>query len=101
MRITLADRFKALLARDEYGYWFALITDDEKKLRRMDSWQLARLIHEETVNPSTPEKRIVAEHLLQVRIAKIQSRATYVSAFVGFVGGLVGAALVILFQSNT
>jgi hypothetical protein len=44
MRITLADRFKALLARDEYSYWFALITDDEKKLLRMDSWELARLI---------------------------------------------------------
>jgi hypothetical protein len=44
---------------------------------------------------------IVAEHFLQVRIAKIQSRATYMSAFVGFVGGLAGAALLILFQSNT
>jgi hypothetical protein len=87
--------------RLQYSYWFALITDDEKKLRRMDSWELARLIHEETVHPNSPEKRIVAEHFLQVRIAKIQSRATYMSAFVGFVGGLAGAALLILFQSNT
>jgi len=37
MRITLGDRIRALFARDEYSYWFALITDEEKALRRMDS----------------------------------------------------------------
>ena len=98
MRINLADRFKALFARDEYGYWFRLITDEEKELRRMDSWELAKVIHEETVHPTNPEKRIVAEHMLNVRVAKIQNRATYVSVVVGFIGIVVGAALSAMLQ---
>ena len=98
MRITLADRFKALFARDEYDYWFQLITDEEKELRRMDSWELAKVIQEETVHPKNPERRIVAEHMLEVRIAKIQNRATYVSVIVGFIGILVGAALSAMLQ---
>jgi|SRR3990167_438568 len=101
MRITLADRFKALFARDEYSYWFKFITDEEKELRRMDSWELAKVIHEETVRQKNPEKRIVAEHMLQVRIAKIQNRATYVSVVVGFIGILVGVVLSAVLQWNT
>lgn len=98
MRITLADRIKALFARVEYGYWFKLATDEEKELRRLDSWGLAKVIHEETVHPTNPEKRIVAEHMLNVRVAKIQNRATYVSIVVGFIGILVGAALSVMLQ---
>jgi hypothetical protein len=64
----------------------------------MDSWQLARVIHEETVRPQNTEKQIVAEHMLQVRVAKIQNRATYVSVVVGFIGILVGAALSSMLQ---
>jgi len=97
-RTSWADRLKALFARDGYGYWFEHFTDEEKELRRMDSWQLARVIHEETVCPQNPEKQIVAEHMLQVRVAKIQNRATYVSVVVGFIGILVGAALSSMLQ---
>lgn len=98
MRITMVDRFKALFARDEYDYWFKLVTDEEKELRRMDSWELAKVIHEERVYSKNPEKQIVAEHMLEVRIAKIQNRATYISVVVGFIGILVGAGLSVMFQ---
>lgn len=101
MRITWADRIKALFARDEYGYWFALITDEEKELRRMDSWELAKVIHEESVRQTNPERRIVAEHMLQIRVAKIQSRATYISVVVGFLGVLVGVILTAAIQCGT
>ena len=98
MRTTWADRLKAFFAKDGNGYWFAHFTDEEKALRRMNAWQLARVIHEETVRPQNPEKRIVAEHMLQVRVAKLQNRATYVSVVVGFIGILVGAALSAILQ---
>jgi hypothetical protein len=64
MRITIADRFKALIAKDEYDYWFKHFTDEEKELRSMDSWALAKVIHEETSSTGNSPKRIVAEHLL-------------------------------------
>jgi len=98
MRTTWADRIKSVFVKDRYDYWFEHFTDEEKELRRMDSWQLARVIHEETVSPQHPEKRIVAEHMLQVRVAKIQARATYVNVIVGFIGILVGAALSAMLQ---
>lgn len=98
MRITLVDRIKALFARDEYSYWFKLITDEEKELRRMDSWELAKVIHEKTVSSKNSEKRIVAEHMLQVRLAKIQNRATYVSIVFGLIGVVLGAILCAVFK---
>lgn len=101
MRITRIDRIKAFFAKDEYGYWFALVTDEEKELRRMDSWGFAKVIHEESVRQTNPERRIVAEHMLQVRVAKIQSRATYVSVVAGFIGVLVGATLTAIIQCGT
>lgn len=52
----------------------------------MDSWELAKVIHEESVRQTNPERRIVAEHMFQIRVAKIQSRATYISVVVGFLG---------------
>jgi hypothetical protein len=67
----------------------------------MDSWELAKVIHEESVHQTRPERRIVAEHMLQVRIAKIQSRATYVNIVVGFIGILVGAILAAILQCGT
>jgi hypothetical protein len=100
MHATWIDRIKAVLARDGYGYWFEHFTDEEKELRRMDSWQLARVIHEETVSPQNSEKRIVAEHMLQVRVAKIQNHASYVSVIVGFIGILVGAVLSAMLQGS-
>ena len=68
-------------------------SDEEKELRRMDVWQLAALIKEPNVRPGIEQKRIVAEHMLNVRLAKIQSKASWGPGVLGFVGAIVGAAL--------
>ena len=98
MRITFFDRIKALFARDEYSYWFKHITDEEKELRRMDSWELAKVIHEANVHNKNHEKRIVAEHMLQVRLVKMQNRAIYVSIIFGLIGVALGAVLTVIFK---
>ena len=98
MRITFFDRVKALFARNEYSYWFKHFTDEEKELRRMDSWELAKIIHEAIVHNSNHQKRIVAEHMLQVRLAKIQNRAIYVSIIFGLVGVVLGAVLTVIIK---
>lgn len=93
MRIPLSVRIKAFFVRDKDAYWWNHFTDEEKALRRMDAWQLAKVIHEESVHQSTPEKRIVAEHLLNMRLAKMQATASWGSGVLGFVGAIIGAAL--------
>jgi len=98
MRITFFDRIRALFARDEYGYWFNHFTDEEKELRRMDSWELAKIIHEAIVHNSNHEKRIVAEHMLQVRLVKMQNRAVYVSIIFGLIGVVLGSVLTVIIK---
>lgn len=74
------------------SYWWNRITDEEKQLRRMDAWQLAEVIHEANINKNNL-KRIVAEHMLNVRLARIQARATHVATFFAVVGVVAGAFL--------
>ena len=89
MRITLSDRISSFFARDKRTFWWKHFTDDEKQLRRMNVWELAKVINEET----NPEKRIVAEHFMNVRLAKIQATASWGSGVIGFVGAIIGAAI--------
>lgn len=98
MRITLTDRIRALFSKDEFDYWFKQFTDDEKEILRMDSWELAKVIVEENNHNGNSQKRIIAEHMLQVRLIKLQNRATYISMFVGFAGIALGSFLTIMFQ---
>lgn len=98
MRITLTDRFRALFAKDEFDYWFKQFTDEEKDILRMDSWELAKIIVEENNHNGNSQKRIIAEHVLQVRLIKLQNRATYISMIVGLLGIALGSFLTILFQ---
>jgi hypothetical protein len=98
MHITFFDRIKALFARDEYSYWFKHITDEEKELRRMDSWELAKVIHEANVQDKNHQKRIVAEHMLQVRLVRMQNRAIYVSIIFGLIGVVLGAVLTVIIK---
>ncbi|MDO9365662.1 MAG: hypothetical protein Q7T58_04850 [Methylotenera sp.] len=91
--IPLYVHIKGLFARDKQAFWFNHFTDEEKELRRMDAWQLAKVIHEADVHKNNSEKRIVAEHLLNVRLAQIQSKASWGSGVLGFVGAIIGAVL--------
>lgn len=99
MRLTLADRIKSCFTRDKYAYFFRHFTDAEKELRRMDAWELAKVIYEANVLKNNPEKGIVAEHMLNVRLAKVQTRATYISIVAGLIGIAGGAYLTSAFQS--
>ena len=91
MHIPLSTRIRAMFARDEEAFWWSHFTDDEKKLARMDVWQLAGVIEEAKVRTGQERLRIVAEHMLAVRLAKIQASASWGSGILGFVGALIGA----------
>lgn len=91
MTITLLDRIKSFFARDKNAFWWNHFSDEEKQLRRMSVWQLARVIHNEGPQGSSPEQRIVAEHMLSVRLTNLQTRATHIatiSAFIGAIGAV-------------
>ncbi len=93
--IPFSVRIKALFARDKEVFWWNHFTDEEKKLRRMDVWELAKVINEARVGnlAGEAEKLIVAEHMLNMRLAKIQATASWGSGVLGFVGAIIGAAL--------
>lgn len=93
--IPLSVRIKALFARDKEAFWWNHITDEEKKLRRMDVWELAKVINEARVRnlAGEAEKLIVAEHMLNMRLAQIQAKASWGSGVLGFVGAIIGSAL--------
>jgi len=93
MRITLLDRLKSVLASNRFDYWWGLFTDEEKELARMDVSQLAGVLEEAKVRSGMERKRIVAEHMLSVRLARIQSKAAWGAGALGFAGALLGAAL--------
>jgi len=93
--IPLSVRIRAFFASDKDAFWWNEATDEEKQLRRMDVWQLAKVINEVRVHnlAGEAEKLIVAEHMLNVRLAKIQATASWGSGVLGFVGAIIGAAL--------
>ena len=93
MRIPLSVRIRSFFSRDKNAFWFDHFTDEEKELARMDVWQLASVIQESGVRVGMEQKRIVAEHVLNQRIARIQSRASLWSGWLGMFGALAGAAL--------
>jgi hypothetical protein len=95
MRTTLIDRLRGLFARDKDAYWWNHWTDEEKQLRRMDVWQLAKVINEARVRnlAGEAEKLIVAEHMLSERLARIQARPGYMATVAGLIGIVGGAFL--------
>lgn len=99
MRLTLLEKIQLIFARDKDGLLWHFITDKELELKRMDAWQLATVIHEESVRQTLPQKKIVAEHLLAVRLIKLQNRAVMVAAVFGVAGALLGAFATSIFQS--
>jgi len=93
MNIPLSVRIRSIFAKDKDALWWGHFTDEEKELQRMDVWELAAVIQEASVRSGMDKKRIVAEHMLNVRLAQIQSKASWGSGVLGFVGAIVGAAL--------
>lgn len=93
MTESLFTRIRAFFARDEFAFWWREFTDEEKKLRRMDAWELAKVINKAKVHNNNAEKRIVAEHMLSERLARIQARPTYIAIIAGLIGVVGGAFL--------
>jgi hypothetical protein len=93
--IPISARIKAFFSRDKVAFWWNYYTNEEKKLRSMDVWELAKIINEARVRKLTgeAEKVIVAEHMLNVRLAKIQATASWGSGVLCFIGAIIGAAL--------
>jgi hypothetical protein len=91
MHVPISVRIQSYFARDKHAFWWNHFTDEEKQLRRMDAWQLARVIHEESIRQTSPEKRIVAEHLLNVRLAQIQAKASKWSGWLSLLGAVLAA----------
>lgn len=102
MRTTLIDRVKGFFARDKNAYWWDHWTDEEKQLRRMDVWQLAKVINEARVRnlAGEAEKLIVAEHMLSERLARIQARPGYIATVAGLAGVVGGAFLTSALQKH-
>lgn len=95
MRTTPMDLVKSFFAWDKHAFWFEHFTDEEKQLRRMSVGELAKVINEARVRnlAGEAEKLIVAEHMLNVRLAKIQATASWGSGVLGFVGAIIGSAV--------
>lgn len=78
---------------------FHNINDEEKRLARMDVYQLAKALEEAQVRKETYQV-IVLQQMLAQRIAYITSKATiraaWISGTIGFTGVLIGAALTYL-----
>lgn len=86
-------RFKALFVKDANELYFAYLNDEERELREMDVWQLARLIQKAETQGNLAVERIVAEHLLSARLAQIQSKASWGAGLLGFLGALLGGVI--------
>ncbi len=101
MSVSIWVRIKSLFAHDKYAFWWNEITDKEKTLAGMDAWELAAVIKEATGNRiDMVQERIVAEHMLNVRLAKIQARPGYLAVYVGIAGAIGGALLTSSFQPH-
>jgi hypothetical protein len=98
--VTLFDRIKSFFARDKNAFWFHHYSSDEKAFERMDAWQLAGVIHEANVRNTVDwaTKKIVAEHMLGVRLANIQAKPNYFALVTGLVGAIGGVLLTAALQ---
>lgn len=92
MTIPLSARIAALFVRDKYAYWLTHFTDEERKLREMDVMELAAALHEAQVRRDD-RRRIVVEYMLGSRLARLQSKASWGSGILAFVGAVLGAGI--------
>jgi hypothetical protein len=87
---TLSARFQSLFARNQYAFWWNEYSDYERSLSRMSLSELAGEL-ERTKVQNESANTIIVEHLLAVRLARIQSRASMRAAWVGVGGALLAA----------
>ncbi len=92
MSPSLIERIGAFFARDKGAYWWKLVTDYERSLSKMSLSELASELQRTQVRQETANT-IIVEHMLAARLARIQSRASWWSGWLGFAGAMLAAAL--------
>jgi len=92
MSESLIEKIGAFFARDENAYWWKLVTDYERSLSKMSLSELASELERTQVRHET-SNTIIVEHTLTARLARIQSRASWWSGWLGFAGAMLAAAL--------
>jgi hypothetical protein len=88
MHPSLFVRLKSIFARDKYAFWWKEATDREKEFTQMDAWDLAQVMC-----GNNAADKIVAEHFLNLRLARIQADATKRSSWFALFGALATAVL--------
>ncbi len=92
MKITILDKFKSYLALNKREYWWNKFTDYELELSRMTLTQLASELDRTKVRKETVNE-IIVEHMLAVRLVRLQTRASWWSGWLGLAGAMLAAAL--------
>jgi len=92
MFADLLTHIRALFARDKDAFWFNEATDYERSLSKMTLSELASELQRTQVRYETANT-IIVEHTLAARLARIQSRASWWSGWLGFAGAMLAAAL--------
>lgn len=92
MSESLIERIGAFFARDRYAHSWKLATDYERSLSRMSLSELASEL-QCTQARHEISNTIIVEHTLAARLARIQSRASWWSGWLGFAGAMLAAAL--------
>ena len=90
--VSLIERIGAFFARDKDAYWWNLVTDYERSLSKMSLSDLASELQRTQVRNETANT-IIVEHMLAARLARIQSRGSWWSGWLGFAGAMLAAAL--------
>lgn len=90
MRDSRSARFRSLFVHDKEAFWWDEYNDYERKLAKMNLSELAGELDRTKVRNETANT-IIVEHLLAIRLARIQSRASFGAAWIGIVGAVVAA----------
>ena len=92
MQIPFSVRLRSLFARNKEQFWWNHFTDEERELREMDVMQLAAALNEALVRRND-QRRIVIEHMLGARLARLQAKAAWGAGALGFAGAVLGAGI--------
>ena len=82
-------RIKHRLSKNDYEYYFSQYTSEELRLRAMQPDELAKVINDAYAT-NNRHLQVLAEHLLQERLTKMQTRATLWAAAFGAFCTLIG-----------
>jgi len=98
--VTYWDSVRAFFVKDKDQFWFRHYSSDEVAFDRMNAWQLAAVIQEADARNTVDwvTKKIVAEHLLAARLAKLQARPNWWAMVIAVCGVIGGAFLTTALQ---